>query len=98
MSKADPDIHTEVTSACKALRKAEFVPQEELEIIATELFLRVGTSNEPGEDKALISRIRAEILDYVTSLGIRVLPIRRSVSQRIDGPVDARSAGRGALA
>ena len=88
MNNPAPDIQNEVVHACKALRQADFVPQEQLEIIATDVFLRVTALNEGLEDTTLINRIRAEILDYVSSLGIRVLPIRRWASQRLDGPVN----------
>mgnify|MGYP006421892285 CR=1 FL=1 len=88
MNKPSPDIQNEVMHACKALRQADFVPREQLEIIATDVFLRVTTVNDGCEDTTLINRIRAEILDYVSSLGIKVLPIRRWVSQRLDGPVN----------
>ncbi|PAU79652.1 hypothetical protein CK501_12660 [Halovibrio salipaludis] len=92
MSRLRSDIHIEVTQACEALQKAEVVPQEELEIIATDVLLRVRTPNEGGEDTTLVNRIRAELIDHVSSLGVTVLPIRRSVSQRLDGPVNGPPA------
>ena len=88
MNKVSSDLRSDVMHACKALRQADFVPQEQLEIIATDVFLRVTTLNDGRDDATLINRIRAEILDYVDSIGVQVLPIRRLASQRLDGPVN----------
>ena len=92
------EIRREVTHACKAVQHADFLFQEQLEVIATDVFLRIRPSNDGVGDTTLISRIRAEIYDHLGHLGIRILPIREPVSQRLDGPVDARGIGQDALA
>lgn len=98
MGMANNQIRREVIYACKTMQHAGFIFQEDLEIIATEVFLRVRQSNDGDGDTTLISGIRTELFDYLKSLGIRILPIRDPVSQRLDGPVDAYSIGQDALA
>lgn len=88
------EIRREIPRACRTLRQADFILQEHLEVIATEVFLRVKQSNDGYGDTTLISDIRAELFDYLKSLGIRILPIRKSASQRLDGPVDANCLER----
>ena len=95
MGTASVEIHSEVTHACKAVQHADFVPEEQLEVIATDVFLRVKKTNDGDGDTTLISGIRAALFDHVNSLGIRVLPMRQVVRERPDGPVDVFSAGRG---
>jgi hypothetical protein len=93
MNTISSEIRSDIMRSCDALRQADFVPQEELEIIATDVFLRAKQSNDDDGETALINGIRNELFDYVSCLGIVVLPIRQSVSQRLGGPVDAFSVG-----
>ena len=89
MNTVSSEIRSEIMRACDALRQVDFVPQEELEIIATDVFLRAKQSNDDSGDSALVEVIRSELFDYVGHLGIVILPIRQSISHRLDGPVDA---------
>ncbi|MGM0434969.1 MAG: hypothetical protein ACQEQ1_09950 [Pseudomonadota bacterium] len=91
MGMAVSQIQKEITHACKTVENADYVPQEELEIIATEVFLRVRTSDCGDQETTLIHGIRAALFDHVNRLGIRVLPIRYRASERLDGPVDVFS-------
>ncbi|MEQ6886159.1 hypothetical protein [Salicola sp. Rm-C-2C1-2] len=97
MGTASVEIHSEVTHACKAVQQVDFVPEEQLEIIATNVFLRVKKTNDGDGDTTLISGIRAALFDHVNSLGIRGLPMRQGISERLDGPVDLSDARRGAF-
>ena len=87
MGMAMSAVRREIIRACKAVQQADFILQEQLEVIATDVFLRVKQSNDGCGDTTLISGIRRELLDHVRGLGIRVLPMRNPVSERIDGPV-----------
>ncbi len=84
-----PRLHSEIASACRSLEDVDCVPQETLEIIATDVFLKVRTCSDGDQETTLISRIRRALFDHVSSLGIRVLPISHRAHGRLDGPVNA---------
>lgn len=84
-------IHSEIASACRPLENVDYVPQEELEIIATDVFLKVGGCCDGDRETTLISGIRRALFDHVSSLGIQVLPISYRAHGRLDGPVDTYS-------
>ncbi|WP_077530944.1 hypothetical protein [Vreelandella utahensis] len=97
MGMAMSQIQREIARGCKGLENIDYVPQEKLEVIATDVFIRIRLSEDGEQETMLISGIRAALFQYVKALGIQVLPINNGRSSgRLDGPVDVFSVGRSA--